>query len=158
MNYPYLPGLTQTSYLHLPDGKMATIQLTRMALEPTGSTPYLLAQGVRCARAALVSHVVPRAESVANTHLHFIDYNSGGGGHGCGWVWVRAWRGGVQRASRPSGPTGRPNGVQTDLRPVVQLLLCGLVCGVNSKLCDLIASDNAQPKRNRTKAKPPRVS
>ena len=31
---------TQRSYLYLPDGKMATIRLTRMALEPAGSTPY----------------------------------------------------------------------------------------------------------------------
>ena len=30
---------THTSYLYLPDGKMATIRLTRIALEPTGSTP-----------------------------------------------------------------------------------------------------------------------
>ena len=31
---------TQTNYLYLPDGKMATIRLTRMAFEPAGSTPY----------------------------------------------------------------------------------------------------------------------
>ena len=30
---------THTSYLYLPDGKMATIRLTRIALEPTGYTP-----------------------------------------------------------------------------------------------------------------------
>jgi hypothetical protein len=32
---------THTSYLYLPDGKMATIRLTRMALEPAGYTPYV---------------------------------------------------------------------------------------------------------------------
>ena len=33
---PYLdlPRTTHTSYLYLPDGKVATIRLTRMALEP----------------------------------------------------------------------------------------------------------------------------
>ena len=30
---------THTSYLYLPDGKMATIRLTRIALEPTAYTP-----------------------------------------------------------------------------------------------------------------------
>ena len=29
-------------YLYLPDGKMATIRLTQMALEPAGYTPYVL--------------------------------------------------------------------------------------------------------------------
>ena len=56
---------TQTNYLYLPDGKMATIRLTRMALEPAGYTPYLAHWGGRVCSISIHPHPVKQVLVVA---------------------------------------------------------------------------------------------